>query len=86
MAISERRYFRDRARQEIESAIRADSIEAEIAHANLASLHLRYCAACSPGKTGECVDCALRHVCGDPCEPDSAQVHDGLEGRHGPTT
>lgn len=40
MAIGERLYFQRRARQEIESAMRADSIEAETAHALLAGLHL----------------------------------------------
>jgi hypothetical protein len=71
MAIGERLYFQRRARQEIESAMRADSIEAETAHALLAGLHLRYCTACATGKTCECVGCALVHVCDDPREDGS---------------
>lgn len=66
MATSERRYFRRRAHQELESAMRADSIEAETSHALLAGLHLRLCAACIPGKSRECLGCAMVHMCDSP--------------------
>ncbi|CAN5492650.1 hypothetical protein BH10PSE14_BH10PSE14_45230 [soil metagenome] len=66
MAISERLYFQRRARQELESAMRADSIEAETSHALLAGLHLRHCSACIPGKSRECSACALVHICDSP--------------------
>lgn len=66
MATNERHYFQRRALQEVESAMRADSIEAEIAHAGLAGLHLRRCAGCSPRRTRECRDCALVNVCDYP--------------------
>jgi len=63
MATSERQYFKRRALQEIESAMRADSIEAEMSHAGLAQLHLRRCVDCAENKTHECFGCSLVHVC-----------------------
>ena len=63
MACSDRHYFQRRAREEIESAMRADSVEAEIAHAGLANLHLRRCAGCAAAKTSECRSCILVHIC-----------------------
>lgn len=63
MTDKDRPYFQRRAREEIESAMRADSAEAEIAHAGLANLHLRRCAACTAEKTIECRGCILANVC-----------------------
>jgi len=63
MTDSDRLYFQRRAREEIQSARRADSVEAEIAHAGLANLHLRCCAACAEGKTSECRGCTLANLC-----------------------
>ena len=63
MTDTDRQYFQRRAREEMESAMRADSVEAEIAHAGLANLHLRCCAACAAGKTSECRGCILANVC-----------------------
>ncbi|MES2042994.1 MAG: hypothetical protein V4475_03905 [Pseudomonadota bacterium] len=76
MASSERHYFQRRALQEIEGAMRADSTEAEIAHAGLAGLHLRRCAACETGRTSECRGCPLVHVCDYPNGGDSARSPD----------
>ncbi len=63
MAYSDRHYFQRRAREEIDSAMRADSVEAEIAHAGLANLHLRRCVGCAAAETSECRSCILANVC-----------------------
>jgi len=63
MIDNDRLYFQRRAREEIESAMRADSVEAEIAHAGLANLHLRCCVACAAAKTSACRGCILANIC-----------------------
>jgi hypothetical protein len=68
MANEERRYAQRRALEEIICAMRADSVEAEVAHASLANLHMRHCSECAPGKTRECGDCPMTHVCDHPGE------------------
>lgn len=81
MATSERQYFRRRARQELESAMRADSIEAETSHALLAGLHLRLCSACIPGMSRECTGCAMTHICDNPRGDDAPRWRDAREHR-----
>jgi len=66
MADVDRQYFRRRALQEIECATRAGPIEAKIAHARLAGLHLRRCAGYTTHKTDECLGCPLAYICDYP--------------------
>ncbi|MCW3846030.1 hypothetical protein OF829_02185 [Sphingomonas sp. LB-2] len=63
MSNGERRYFRRRALQEIEAAMRANSIEAELSHSGLAQLHLQNCVGCVERRTRECLDCPMWRVC-----------------------
>lgn len=63
MAANERSYYQRRAPQEIDWAMRADVIEAEIAHSTMASLLLQRCVSCAAGRTAECSGCLLSHVC-----------------------
>ena len=65
MAANERHYYQRRALQEIECAMRAELIEAEIAHSSIAGLLLRRCVSCAEGRTAECSGCLLSHVCDD---------------------
>ena len=59
--------------------MRADSIEAETSHALLARLHLKHCSACIPGKSGECTDCAMVHICDGSCGDDAPRWRDTQE-------
>ncbi|WP_447932534.1 hypothetical protein [Sphingopyxis fribergensis] len=63
MARIDRQYFKRRALQEIACSKRAGPIEAKIAHAKLAGLHLRRCAAFEAHKTPECLGCPLAFIC-----------------------
>lgn len=63
MARIDRRYFKRRALQEIACSKRAGPIEAKIAHARLAGLHVRRCASFEAHKTPECLGCPLAYIC-----------------------
>jgi hypothetical protein len=63
MAPGNRWYHRDRSREEIQAAMRAEDTEAVNAHLELAELHLQLCAAYNPEPTHECRNCVLTHVC-----------------------
>lgn len=68
MVNGERQYSKRRTFQEIEASRQAESVEAEMAHAGLASLHQRRCADCSELWTAECLDCPLACRCDFPRE------------------
>jgi hypothetical protein len=80
MARIDRQYFQRRALQEIACSKRAGPIEAKIAHAKLAGLHLRRCASFEAHSTPECLGCPLAYICNYRPETvrESASANHGL--------
>jgi hypothetical protein len=63
MQSDDRAYFRRRSVEEIQAAMRADSLEATNSHVALAELHLHRCATCVKPATEECNDCVAANIC-----------------------
>jgi hypothetical protein len=63
---TDRSYFQRRSFEEIQAAMRADSLEATHSHVGLAELHLKRCAGSNGQATDECDDCLLTNICDVP--------------------
>ena len=84
MARTDRRYFKRRALQEIACAKQAGRIEAKIAHAKLAGLHIRRCAAFEAHKTPECIGCPLAFICNyRPEAASGSSLNRSVAAKHG---